>query len=82
MIMATDMVQERGLVKGNAVSLLLHCSSEEEFKIFYERLGSGGSATYTPEANFWGAFWGDLTDKYGINWLLHYEYAPAPRYTL
>lgn len=75
MIMATDMVQEEGLVKGNAVSLMLNCSSEEEIKMFYERLASGGSATHPPSANLWGALWADLTDRYGNNWLLHCELA-------
>lgn len=75
MIMATDIVAEQGLVKGNAVSLMLHCSSEIEIKLFYERLASGGSARHPLSTNFWGAVSGNLTDRYGNNWLLHYDQA-------
>lgn len=73
MIMATDMVHEQGLVKGNAVSLMLNCSSEEEIQTFYERLAMGGTATYPLSTNFWGSLSGNLTDKYGNNWLLHFD---------
>jgi PhnB protein len=75
MIMATDMVHDQGLVSGNAVSLMLHCSSEKEIQTFYERLATGGITTYPLSTNFWGALSGNLTDKYGNNWLLHFDAA-------
>ena len=75
-IMASDMVAEQGLIKGNAVSLLLNCSSEEEIKLFYTNLSKGGEATHPLENSFWGALFGDLTDRYGNHWLLHYDKNP------
>jgi len=72
-LMASDMVSEKGLVKGNSVSLMLNCSSEEEIKTFYSRLTDGGQATHPLENTFWGALFGDLTDKYGNHWLLHFD---------
>ena len=72
-IMASDMVEEQGLVKGNAVSLMLNCSSEEEINTFYANLSKGGRATHPLENSFWGALFGDLTDRYGNHWLLHYD---------
>lgn len=74
-LMATDMVAEHGLVKGNSVSLMLNCSSEEETRSFYHKLAEGGKATHPLEISFWGALFGDLTDRYGNNWLLHYDKA-------
>lgn len=73
LIMASDMVSEHGLRKGNSVSLMLHCSSEEEIKTCYESLSKGGLATHPLENTFWGALFGDLTDKFGNHWLLNYE---------
>lgn len=32
--MASDMLGEKGLIKGNAISLMLNCSSEEEVRAF------------------------------------------------
>ena len=72
-VMATDCVPEQGLTKGNSVSLCLNCSSEEEIKTFYAKLAEGGKATHPLENTFWGALFGDLTDKYGNQWLLNYQ---------
>ena len=72
-IMASDMVWEKGLIRGNAVSLMLDCSSEEEIRDCYEKLAEGGQATHPLHISFWGALFGDLTDKYGNQWLLHFD---------
>lgn len=71
-IMATDCVREEGLIKGNTSSLCLNCSSEEEIKSCYEKLSTGGKANHPLEDTFWGAVFGDLTDKYGNHWLLNF----------
>ncbi|MDX2048562.1 MAG: VOC family protein [Chitinophagaceae bacterium] len=72
-IMASDMVSDKGLIKGNSVSLMLNCSSEKEIRNYYEKLSAGGEATHPLENTFWGALFGDLTDKYGNHWLLHFQ---------
>jgi PhnB protein len=72
-LMGSDMVGEKGLIKGTTVSLLLNCSSEEETRASYERLAEDGEATHPLEINFWGALFGDLTDKFGNHWLLHFD---------
>ncbi|HUR67392.1 MAG TPA: VOC family protein [Chitinophagaceae bacterium] len=72
-LMGSDMVGEKGLLKGNAVSLMLNCSSEDEIKGFYSKLVIGGEATHPLEISFWGALFGDLTDKFGNHWLLHFD---------
>lgn len=72
-IMATDCVKAEGLTKGNAVSLCLNCSSEEEIKHAYKKLSAGGQANHSLEVTYWGAIFGDLTDKFGNNWLLNYQ---------
>lgn len=72
-LMGSDMVGEKGLQKGNAVSMAINCSSEEEIQSFYEKLSAGGTKDHALEQSFWGATFGDLTDKYGNHWLLNYE---------
>ncbi|HMR82159.1 MAG TPA: VOC family protein [Niabella sp.] len=72
-LMASDMVGEQGLIQGNSVSLSLHCCSEEEIKNCYAKLSQGGTASHPLEENFWGALSGDLTDKFGNHWILHYN---------
>lgn len=73
-LMGTDMVQEEGRIRGNAVSLMLDCSSEEEARAAFSKLSSGGGEVLHPlETSFWGALFGDLKDKYGNTWLLHFD---------
>ena len=72
-LMGSDMVAEGGLIKGNAVSLSINCSSEKEIKAFYNNLSAGGNADHPLEDTFWGALFGDLTDKYGNHWLLSFD---------
>lgn len=72
-LMATDMVGEQGLQTGNAVSLAIHCSNEDEIRTYYEKLAEGGRKDHALEYTFWGALFGDLTDKYGNHWLLHFD---------
>jgi len=72
-LMASDMVSDIGLFIGNSVSMALDCDSEEEIKTCYAKLSVGGEANHPLEVTFWGALFGDLTDKYGNHWLLNYE---------
>lgn len=73
LLMGSDMVGEQGLKKGNSVSLSLNCSSEEEIRNCYKKLSSGGKTDHPLEDTFWGALFGDLTDKFGNHWLLNYN---------
>ncbi|UXP31247.1 VOC family protein [Reichenbachiella agarivorans] len=72
-LLASDMVGQSGLNHGNAVSLSLSCGSEEEIRSCFEKLSAGGIAEHPLEDSFWGALFGNLTDKYGNHWLLNYE---------
>ncbi len=72
-IMGSDMVDNNRLIKGNAVSLMLNCSNEEDIKKYYVNLSEDGEATHPLENTFWGALFGSLTDKYGNQWLLNFN---------
>ncbi|ELR71207.1 hypothetical protein C900_03011 [Fulvivirga imtechensis AK7] len=71
-LMATDMVGDEGLIRGNAVSVLIQCSSEQEMRSYYDRLSVGGQKTYPIENTMWGTLFGELIDRYGNHWLLKY----------
>lgn len=78
-LMATDLVSDKGLIRGNAVSLTLSCSSEEEIQNCYAKLCKGGAASHPLTNNFRGVLFGDLQDKYGNHWILHYRQELASR---
>lgn len=72
-VMGSDMTPETGIIKGNAVSLTLNCISEEEIRNTFDKLSDGGTVKHNLETTFWGALFGDLTDKFGNNWLLDFS---------
>ncbi len=71
-LMGSDMASETELLKGNAVSLMLNCGSEQEIGSCYEKLSERGQPIHQLETTFWGALFGDLKDKFGNNWILNY----------
>ncbi|MBS1625413.1 MAG: VOC family protein [Bacteroidetes bacterium] len=70
-IMGSDMTPKGGVYTGNNVSLLIDCSSEEELRDFFEKLAVQGEIKHPVEKTFWGALYGDLNDKYGVQWMLN-----------
>lgn len=59
---------------GNNISLSLHPTSEGEAKRMFDGLAEGGTVTMPLEKTFWGAYFGMLTDKFGIYWMINYQY--------
>lgn len=73
-LMGTDMVQEEGRIRGNALSMMLDCKTEQETRAVFESLSSeGGEVLHPLEITFWGALFGDLKDRYGNTWLIHFD---------
>ena len=73
LLMASDMVGERGLLRGNAVSLMLNFTSEKDLRSCYKTLSAGGEQTHPLKDTAWGAIIGELADKYGNHWILNYN---------
>ena len=72
-LMGSDMVPQSGLIKGNAVSLMLDCKTEKDIRNYYNKLSEDGHATHPLEQTFFGAMLGGLSDKFGNHWLLHFK---------
>ncbi|WP_309610086.1 VOC family protein [Flavobacterium sp.] len=72
-IMSSDMTPETELIKGNNVSLMLNCSSEEEIRTIFDKLSEYGTIKHNLETTFWNALFGDLTDKFDNNWILNFD---------
>lgn len=70
-VMGSDMMGAR-LKQGNSVALCLYCSSNEELNKCFDRLSAGGLVTMPPHQSFWGGIYGELTDRYGVMWMLSY----------
>ena len=73
LIMAADMMDPSTFKIGDNVTLSINCSSEDEIKTLFSKLSAGGKVTMPLSEQFWGATFGMLTDKFGIDWMLNYQ---------
>ena len=60
--------------KGNNFSISINTSSEEEATKLFNGLSAGGLVTMPIDKTFWGALFGMFTDKFGITWMVNYDY--------
>ena len=72
MLMATDLLESLGqhLKPGNVYTLSLHPDSKEEADRLYKALSQDGKPSQPMAEVFWG-YWGMLTDKFGIQWMIN-----------
>ena len=73
-IMASDLNRSKP-VEGNTFSLCVNCNSEAELNSFFTKLAVGGTINQPVADMPWGATFGDLTDKYGKNWMFNFQKA-------
>lgn len=73
-LMATDSPESMGfkLDLGNNMHINVEPDSKEETKQLFDALSEGATVTMPLSDMFWGAYFGTLTDKYGINWMFNY----------
>ncbi len=75
-LMGTDALESMGhkVSGGNNMSISIDADSEEQAHQFFTRLGEGGTNGMPLEKMFWGALFGMITDKFGIQWMVSYDY--------
>lgn len=71
-LLGSDMMG-KNLEHGNAITLCLNCSSEDEIQNYFSKLSSGGKVTQPLRVEFWGGTFGTLTDRFGLNWMFNYD---------
>lgn len=80
MIMASDVLEGMGShVEGNNISISVHPDSKPEADGIFNALTEGGTVTMPIADQFWGDYFGSLTDRFGINWMVNYSPASAQR---
>ncbi len=55
------------------VELSLNGSDEATLRPVFDALADGGSVRTPLARQFWGAMFGTLTDKYGVDWMMNIE---------
>ena len=73
-LMASDSGPGGPFVMGNAFSVSFHPSSAEEAKRVWSAMSEGAKIGQPLADAPWGALYGMLTDKFGVQWMFNYEY--------
>ncbi|MXV50932.1 VOC family protein [Pedobacter sp. HMF7647] len=74
-LMATDALESMGqsLKVGTNISLSLNTDSLEEAERVFNALSQGANVTNPLQKMFWGAYWGMLTDRFDIQWMVNFD---------
>lgn len=72
----TDDIWSPNFTQGNNFSISISTDSQAKADRLYNALVAGGQATMPMSKTFWSAYFGMLTDKFGINWMIGLEDEP------
>src|SRR5688572_29698548 len=75
-LMASDFAESLGqkLSAGNNFAIAISPESKEEADRLFNGLSADGTGIMPLQDTFWGAYYGQLTDKFGIQWMVNYTY--------
>jgi len=62
------------LIEGNNHHISLEIKDKKTATKIFKKLSKGGEIEYSIQDMFWGAYFGSFKDKFGINWMISYEY--------
>jgi len=51
----------------------INADSKEQADTYFNGLSAGGTVKMPMDDTFWGAYFGMLTDKFGIDWMISYD---------
>lgn len=72
-IMASDTIPGPPLERGSNYALTLSFKDEEKALRTFNELANDGQIIMPFEKQFWGAFFGQLEDRFGIRWMVDCE---------
>ena len=72
-LMGTDALESMGhsLTFGSNVSINLEPDTRAETERLFNALAEGGKITMPLQDMFWGAYFGSLTDQFGVHWMVN-----------
>lgn len=75
-LMGTDVLPALGqkLTAGDNFSISINADSEVEADRLFAALSPGANVVMPLEKSFWGAYFGMLTDQFGIQWMVNFDY--------
>lgn len=75
-LMATDAMESMGhpLTVGNNFYISVSTESEAEADRLFNGLSDGGTVELAMQKTFWNSYFGMFKDKFGIQWMISYDY--------
>lgn len=73
-IMFSDTQENKKAVEGNNIHLSLDVEDAQKLNIIFAAMAENGKVTMELQDTFWGARFGMLTDKFGLNWMFNHDY--------
>ena len=72
-LMASDAMPGAPFIQGNNVWVNIDCDTIAEIEKLFSAFSEGGNVIMPLADQFWGARFGMITDKFGINWMFNCE---------
>ena len=57
---------------GNNFSVAIEADSRESCDALCAKLSAGGNVIMPPQEQFWGAYFGQWVDRFGVQWMVNY----------
>lgn len=73
LIMISDSFKSKAVNTDGNIQMSVEVGSEAELDSVFAKMAEGGTITMPLQVQFWGAKFGMLTDKFGINWMFNFE---------
>lgn len=72
-LMTSDIPDGMGdeVINGNNIHITLHPDTRAEANRLHAELSEGGTVGLDMQEMFWGDYYGDVLDKFGIRWLIN-----------
>jgi PhnB protein len=72
----TDSLESMGhtVTIGTNFNLMIEAGSKEEAEKYFHQLSAGGKVNIPLRDEFWGAYFGAVTDRFGIQWMINFDY--------
>lgn len=73
MLLGSDAISQRQpVVFGSNFSLVAMTESKEESDRIFAKLADGGKVLMQLDNTFWGAYYGIVADRFGVEWMVEY----------
>lgn len=72
-LMASDNLPDNPVGSSAGHAVMVNAGTLEDAQHMYNNLSEGGKVIMPFEDTFWGAKFGQLMDKFGVQWMISYE---------